>query len=71
MSYGIRLLFPDGTEDELDEEYDTMEDAADQAQEYCSAYKVGGEILNMSNPGDYPMEEVGGDCNYEIFEFED
>lgn len=63
----ILMKYPDGTESLLDDEtFDTYDEAADTAAYYCSCYKQGGEILNMSNPGDYPLEE--GECDYEIIE---
>lgn len=70
MSYGIRMLYPNGDTEEMDDVFDTKEEAEETGSYYCGCYKDGGEILNMSNPGDYPMEEVGGECNYEVFEIE-
>lgn len=37
-----------------DEEYDSYSDAVFAADELSSSYHLGGEILEMSNPGDYP-----------------
>lgn len=63
----ILMKYPNGEEEELDEEFDTYEAAEDTAVYYCGCYKQGGEILNMSNPGDYPLDE-DDDCDYEIIE---
>lgn len=60
------MKYPDGTEDEMEETFDNYDEAAEMGAYYCSCYKQGGEILNMSNPGDYPLEE--DDCDYEIIE---
>lgn len=62
----IVMKYPDGVEDELDETFDTQEAAEEKALYYCSCYKQGGEILNMSNPGDYPTADT--ECDYQIIE---
>ena len=64
--YAIRMLYPNGEEQELEDRFDTYDEAEDTAVYYCGCYKQGGEILNMSNPGDYPLAEE--ECDYEIFE---
>lgn len=46
-----RIIF-DGEEE--DEVYDSYEEAEDSAMEMLSNYHLGGEILELSNPGDYP-----------------
>ena len=63
----IKMKYPNGDEEELDETFETEEEAEDTAVYYCGCYKQGGEILNMSNPGDYPLDE-DDDCGYEIIE---
>ncbi len=42
---------------DYDEVYDTPEEAEDEGYEALSNLEVGDEILNMSNPGDYPFNE--------------
>ncbi len=64
------MHYPDGTDEEEDTLYDT-EDQAEEAGCYgCSCYRLGGEILNLSNPGDYPLDE-DGDCDFEIIEIDE
>ena len=56
MKYKVVMHYPDGTEE---------------AGSYgCSCYREGGEILNLSNPGDYPLDE-DDDCDFEVIEVED
>lgn len=65
--FKIRMLFSNGEDLDIeDEEYETEEEAREQAAYYSSCYKLGGEILNMSNPGDYPEDDE--DPDYEIYE---
>lgn len=42
--------------EEQDEVFDTYEEADDYATDLVSSYHEGGEILEMSNPGDYPYD---------------
>ena len=39
--------------------FDSYEDAQDDANEWMSCWYQGGEILNLSNPGDYDAPEEG------------
>lgn len=41
---------------EHDEVFATYEEAEEHAQYLGSCYHTGGEILEMSNPGDYPYD---------------
>lgn len=63
--YKIIMIYSDGTRDEQDEIFDTYEEAEKYAWYLCSCYQTGGEILNMSNPGDYPYDE-DDEADYEI-----
>lgn len=49
--------------------YETYEDAVDAALYYIGCYHTGGEILEFSNPGDYPYDETK-EPDYEIEEVE-
>ena len=49
--------------------YETYDDAEDAALYYISCYHTGGEILELSNPGDYPYDETI-EPDYEIVEVE-
>lgn len=50
------LLFENGEEEDLEEEFDNEQDAVDYGFQSVSDYHYGMEILHMSNPGDYPEE---------------
>lgn len=59
-NYKVIYHWTDGTEDEDDNygEFYESEEAANEAALYgLSCAKQGGEILEMSNPGDYPYDE--------------
>lgn len=51
------LLFENGEELDLEEEFDSEEEAVDYGCQSISDYHYGREILHMSNPGDYPEED--------------
>lgn len=53
--------------DEQDEVFATYEEAEQYAQYLVSCYHTGGEILEMSNPGDYPYDP-DDEPEYEIIE---
>lgn len=48
--------------------FDTEEDAEDYSLECMNNLKVGGQVLYLSNPGDYPFEAVEDDPECEIVE---
>lgn len=56
--------------EELDDVYDTYEAAYDAALYEVSCYHLGGEILEMSNPGDYPYDP-NEEPEFEIFEVDE
>lgn len=66
MGFKVLYKYSDGTEEYEDETYDTWDEADEAGQYGCSCYSGGNEILNMSNPGDYPLDEDG--CDYEVIE---
>ena len=55
--YKVRLDYPDGSTEILDEVFDDRESAEWHGQEMCNCYLQGIEIIGMSDPGDLP----GGD----------
>lgn len=63
------MHYPDGTDEEEDELYDSEEQAEEAGCYGCSCYSQGAEILNMSNPGDYPLDD--GECDFEIIEVDE
>ena len=55
--FKVILHYSDGSDEEMEELYDTKR-AAEEAGLYAmSCYRLGGEILHESNPGDYPYDE--------------
>ena len=36
--------------------------------EQCNNFVVGGEVLHMSNPGDYPLREDDNDVDFDVVE---
>ena len=57
--YKYVLTFPDGKtvdSSDYDEIFDTYEDAYDAGQYATSCWDLGGEILNLNNPGDYDYD---------------
>lgn len=74
MAYKVVITFPDGDvidsyeEDGDDGVFDTESEAEDYFTEWMSNYSTGGEVLNLSNPGDYPLDEDEEEPDYEIVE---
>lgn len=68
-AYKIVMQYPNGDSEEHDELFDTEAQAVDYAGYFVSCYDLGGEVLSMSNPGDYPLSEEEAD--YEIIEVDD
>ena len=72
--YKLIVTFSDGEVIDSYEEYgdDGVFDSEEEAEEYyynmMSDYDAGGRILNLSNPGDYPLDEDEEDPDYEIVE---
>jgi len=64
--YKVVMQYPDGTEEEQDEVFETESEAEDHGMYMCSCYSTGGEVLHLSNPGDYPLNDDKAD--YEIIE---
>ena len=55
--------------EELDEVFDTEEEAKEHALYLSSCSRLGAEILHMSNPGDYDYDEDEfEESEYEIVE---
>ena len=67
--YKILLECPDGTYEERDEIFDSEEGAEEYALYLVSCSQVGAETLNLSNPGDYPLDWYE-DPDYEIIEID-
>ncbi len=61
----------DEEEIELDDLYDTEEEAEEAGNTWLSDMDTGAMILKMSNPGDFDEEDVGGDAYFEIDEVDE
>jgi len=66
MGYKIVMQYSDGTTEEADDVFDTEEEANDYGTYLVSCHDLGGEILHMSNPGDYPLSD--DEPNFEVIE---
>ena len=73
--YKIIYHWTDGTKDEDDnyvDYYDSEEEANEAGLYGLSCAKQGGEILEMSNPGDYPFHESDyEDDSFEVVEIDE
>ncbi len=65
--YQVLMLYSDGTEDLDDEVFDTEEEAEEYGCYLVSCCRTGAEIFNMSNPGDYPLDDYE-DPDFEVVE---
>ncbi len=66
---GFKVVWEGGDED--DEVFDTYEEAEAAALEGQNSYAVGGEVLHLSNPGDYSEPDDSDEYEYEIVEVND
>lgn len=65
--YKAKIIFKDGEIMEIDGVFDTEAEAEEYAIDSISEISQGYEILNMSNPGDYPLdEEVDDEVDGEV-----
>lgn len=62
-----KIIFEGEEEDEV---FDSYEEAEEYALYLVSCYHTGEEILEMSNPGDYPYDQ-DDEPEYEIVEIDD
>lgn len=68
--YQVKYIYSNGEEEFEDELFDTEEEAQEAGEYGCSCYHQGNEILNMSNPGDYPLSD-DDDVDFEIIEVDE
>ena len=62
-------IFEPGFEEYEDEVFETEAEAQECMDTIMSDYRTGAEVLNLSNPGDYPYDEDDDfDIDYEIIE---
>ena len=55
--YQVKYIYSDGNENYEDDLFNTEEEAFEAGEYGCSCYFSGNEILNMHNPGDYPLDD--------------
>lgn len=67
--YRAKVTYSDGSSDIDDFEFDTYAEAQDRFSEIENDYRTGGEVLHMSNPGDYPEEN--DELSFEVVEIDD
>lgn len=70
MKYKIVMVY-NGVEDEVDDVFDTESEAEEYAVYLCGCYHEGAEILNLSNPGDYPPDDEDDEPTYYIEEIDE
>lgn len=78
MKYNAILRFSDGNEVSLmdefpyNEPFDTEDEAKEAAENYLNDMRTGAEVLNMSNPGDYPApDDDDFDADLDIIEIDE
>jgi len=59
--YRAVIQYPDGTEEESDDVFETEAEAENNGMYLCSCYSFGGEVLHGHNPGDYPPNDDKAD----------
>ncbi|MDN5685003.1 hypothetical protein [Corynebacterium glyciniphilum] len=69
MAYKVVMQYSDGTEEEDDELFETEAEADEHGLYMVSCYRQGGEILHMSNPGDYLSS--GEEADFEVIEVDE
>lgn len=67
--YKLRVTYPDGSVFDEDETFDSVDAANDYGEYVLACCREGAEILNMSNPGDYPLDDYM-DPDYEVVKVE-
>lgn len=62
IKYKVTLYFPDSTEDdyELEDLYDTEEEATEAALNAMNDFETGAEVLYLSDPVENPYDEDEG-----------
>jgi len=70
VKYKVVMHYSDGEDFFFNETAATEKEANDAGIDTCACYREGGEILYLSNPGDYPFGETD-DCDYEVIEVDE
>lgn len=67
--YRVLMKYSDGTEELDDEVFDTEKEAEDYGCYLIGCCREGADIMNLSNPGDYPLDDYE-DPDFEVVEDE-
>ena len=65
--FQVLMQYSDGTEELDDEVFDSEEDAEEYGCYLVGCCRTGAETLNLSNPGDYPLDDYE-DPDFEVIE---
>ena len=65
--FKIVMSYSDGTTEEQEEIFETESEAREYGLYLCSCYATGGEVLHLSNPGDYPLDD-NDEADFEVVE---
>lgn len=68
--FKVIMCYSNGEREEDDEIFETKTGADEHGLYLCSCYHQGAEDLNLSNPGDYPLDDED-DVDFEIVEVDD
>ena len=67
--YKVVMNYPDGTTHEEEEIFRDGKEAEAYGLDQLNNYNTGGEVLRMSNPGDYPLNEDEDDsADFDVIE---
>ncbi len=68
--YQVLMHFSDGTSEYDDEIFDNEAEAEEYGTYLVGCADTGAELQNMSNPGDYPMDDYSSP-EYEVVEIDE
>jgi len=66
MAYKVVMKYSDGSSEEEDEIFQSESEAVAHGEYMVSCYAQGGEVLHLSNPGDYPLSD--DEADFEVIE---
>lgn len=67
MAWKLKIYFDDGEVEEVDEDFETEEDAEKEYEDWLENYQTGCDVLMLSDPFDED-NCTGKICDYEIWE---
>ena len=65
--FKVIMKYPDGTREEDDEVFESESEATEYGLNQLNNYETGGEVLHLSNPGDYPLSD-DDTADFEVIE---